>query len=144
MKLNPNKFSHEAVMWPKQEHTKFLYRLLQERPDGANISHKNMPTYDQHVEFVKKMPYSIWYVMKYQSDLVGSIYLTLRREIGVFISKPWQRQGIAEYSVQWLMKTHGPGSYLANVAPDNQPSHALFAKLGGKVIQHTYELSMPC
>ncbi len=138
--LDPSKICHVVASWHKEEHTRFLYTLLAERPAGANISHKSMPTYEQHVEFVKKMPYSVWYIIMHGTDLVGSIYLTFRSEIGIFVSQAHQRQGFAEYSVRWLMQTHGDRPYLANVAPDNHPSHALFTKLGGKVIQHSYEL----
>ncbi len=35
------------------------------------------------------------------------------------------------------------GRYLANVAPGNEASHKLFAKLGGRVIQYTFELNVP-
>ncbi len=35
----------------------FLYDLLFERPSYANISHKEMPTYDAHCAFIKSKPY---------------------------------------------------------------------------------------
>ncbi len=38
---------------------KFLYELLENRDSRANISHKKMPTYRQHVKFVKSKPYLV-------------------------------------------------------------------------------------
>ena len=35
----------------------FLYELLSERDPVANISHKQMPTYDEHIRFVTSKPY---------------------------------------------------------------------------------------
>ena len=44
---------------------RFLYNLLKERDPRANISHKKMPTYNEHVMFVSSRPYSKWYVILY-------------------------------------------------------------------------------
>ena len=41
----------------------FLFNLLKERDPRANISHNKMPTYDEHVNFVKSKPYSKWYII---------------------------------------------------------------------------------
>lgn len=34
---------------------RFLYNLLKERDSRTNISHKKMPTYNEHMEFVKPL-----------------------------------------------------------------------------------------
>ena len=52
---------------------RFLYNLLMERDARANISHKKMPTYNQHVAFVSAKPYSKWYVILYDTNEAGSI-----------------------------------------------------------------------
>ena len=44
---------------------RFLYNLLKERDSKANISHKTMPTYTEHLRFIKSRPYRKWYVVKY-------------------------------------------------------------------------------
>ena len=36
---------------------KFLFDLLKERNPRVNISHKKMPTYNQHRKFIKSKPY---------------------------------------------------------------------------------------
>ena len=123
-------------------HVGLLYDLLLERPHEANISHQTMPTYEQHKDFVASVPYMRWYIIRTGDVFVGSVYLTHQREIGVFIKKSHHRLGFARRAVQILMLMHPQKKFLANVAPDNAASHALFQKLGGKIIQQTYAL--PC
>jgi hypothetical protein len=38
-----------------------LHQLLEERDESANISHKAMPSWDDHVRFVESKPYQAWY-----------------------------------------------------------------------------------
>ena len=54
----------------------FLFQLLKNRDSRANISHKKMPTYQQHVKFVKSKPYSKWYIIIQSKEKVGSISLS--------------------------------------------------------------------
>ena len=66
---------------------RFLYQHLKERNPSANISHKKMPTYAEHVKFVMSRPYSKWYIIIHKNKKVGIIYLTKQNEIGIFIKK---------------------------------------------------------
>lgn len=125
-----------------------LYELLQERPAEANISHRSLPTFEQHRQFVTRRPYEAWYLIEVGDPLAaiagsvaiaGAVYLTKAREVGIFIFQAHLRNGYAAAGISLLREKH-PGKLLANVAPGNQASHALFLKLGGRVIQHTYEL----
>jgi RimJ/RimL family protein N-acetyltransferase len=118
----------------------FLYDLLKERDPRANISHKKMPTYDEHVKFVMSKPYSKWYVIQYKNQNVGSIYLSKQNEIGIFIRTNMQGRGIGEIALELLMKYDSRPIYLANVSPQNKRSMKFFEKNGFKLIQHTYEL----
>ena len=123
----------------------FLYVLLAERPPEANISHREMPTPEQHRQFVHRKPYACWYIIGLQDGDgrqgpgAGAIYLTQHREIGIFVLKAHQRRGIASAALEQLRKMH-PGPILANVAPLNDTSHQFFRTHGGRVIQTTYEL----
>jgi len=119
---------------------RFLYELLLERDPVANISHKKMPTYDEHVKFVMKKPYTKWYVIKCGNKRVGSTYLSLQDEIGLFIKKEFQRKGIGKKAVQLLMKKNPRSRYLANVASENTKSQKFFKKLGFTDFQYTYEI----
>ena len=51
-----------------------LWDLLVSRPAIANISHKVMPTWGQHLAFIDGRPYSVWYLIEVPScGFVGAI-----------------------------------------------------------------------
>ena len=120
---------------------RFLYNLLMERDTRANISHKKMPTYNQHVSFVSAKPYSKWYVILYGASKAGSIYLTSQNEIGIFIKKSFQNKQIGNIVLHKLIQKNPKKRYLANVSPQNKKSMRFFKNNGFKLIQYTFELS---
>lgn len=119
---------------------RFLYDHLKGRDPKANISHKKMPTYNEHVKFVLSKPYSKWYVIKLRNKKIGTSYLTKQNEIGIFIKKNMQDRGIGQSALIQLMKKNPRSRYLANVSPKNKKSIKFFKKNGFKLIQYTYEL----
>ena len=120
---------------------RFLYNLLIERDSRQNISHKKMPTYNQHVSFVSSKPYSKWYVILYGVNKAGSIYLTSQNEIGIFIKKSFQNKKIGNTALCRLIQKNPKRRYLANVNPKNKKSIQFFKNYGFKLIQYTFELS---
>ena len=120
---------------------RFLYDLLMERNPRANISHKKMPTYNEHVSFVSAKPYSKWYVILYRVNKAGSIYLTSQNEIGIFIKKSFQNKQIGNIALRKLIQKNPKKRYLANVNPKNKKSIRFFKNSGFKLIQYTFELS---
>ena len=120
---------------------RFLYNLLMERDTRANISHQKMPTYNQHVLFVSAKPYLKWYVILYDTNEAGSIYLTSQNEIGIFIKKSFQRKQIGSAALKKLIQQNPKKRYLANVNPQNKKSMRFFKNNGFKLTQYTFELS---
>lgn len=118
---------------------KFLYALLKERDPKANISHKTMPTYGEHIKFVNSKPYKIWYVIRIGSTKAGSIYLSKENEIGIFLIKNLQGKKIGQKALELLIQKNPEKRYLANVNPKNCKSINFFKKNKFKLIQHTYE-----
>lgn len=119
---------------------RILYNLLAERTPDQSISHKRMPTWEEHRAFVLSVPHPVWYLVFNRSATpVGSVYLTRQREIGVSIFRRYHRAGYGRAAVVELMRRH-PGRFLANVAPGNVASMRLWESLGGRQIQVTYEL----
>jgi|TARA_B100001245_G_scaffold222441_1_gene194571 RimJ/RimL family protein N-acetyltransferase len=112
-----------------------------ERDSRQNISHKKMPTYNQHMSFVSSKPYSKWYVILYGMNKVGSIYLTSQNEIGIFIKKSFQNRQIGDTALREIIKKNPKKRYLANVNPKNKKSIQFFKNHGFKLIQYTFELS---
>ena len=122
-----------------EDAAKLLYELLLEREKHQCISHRAMPDYLQHVKFFKSQPYRAWYLIMDGSVCLGATYLTMQREIGIFLYRRHQMKGLGAKAVQLLMQAH-PGKFLANIAPSNPGSSEFFQNLGFKLIQHTYEL----
>jgi len=117
-----------------------LWALLAERPAAANISHRKMPSYDEHMAFIASQPYAHWYLIDVGAeDYAGAIYLTPAREIGIGIFKRYWGFGHGKMAIQLLRAKH-PGRMLANVAPRNFVSQTMFMDLGFKLLSHTYEL----
>lgn len=118
---------------------RFLYNLLKERNPNANISHKKIPMYSEHVKFIKSKPYTKWNIIEYGKQKAGSIYLSKNDEIGIFLKKQFQGKNVAQESLKLFMKMNPRKRYLANISPKNIGSQKFFKKSGFKLIQYTYE-----
>ena len=116
-----------------------LYQLLKERPPVANISHREMPTWEEHKRFVGSHPYEAWYLIADRDDVVGTVYLTRADEIGISIFEKYQGRGHARLAITALIKAHPRERYLANISPRNDSSLSLFKRLGFTHISETYE-----
>jgi RimJ/RimL family protein N-acetyltransferase len=113
--------------------------MLSQRTPEQSISHKRMPTMEEHIAFVDSKPYEVWYFIVWKDVVVGTIYMTKQREIGITIMNEFQRLGLGTDSVRIFRKKH-PGKLLANINPANKNSIIFFEKLGFKHIQNTYAL----
>lgn len=120
-----------------------LYLWLAQRTPEQSISHKTMPCWTMHREFVLKNPYKYWYLIieddPSPARMVGSIYLTHRQEVGIHIDNAERGKGYGTQALT-LLREHHTGPLLANINPANERSTAFFVKHGAKLIQHTYEL----
>ncbi len=122
----------------KTDH-KFLYELLENRDPQANISHKKLPTFSEHIEFVKSKPYSKWYIILQNDKRIGSIYLSKNDEIGIFLNN--KRKGIGKEALKLIIQKNPRNRYLANISPKNKKSIKFFKNQKFKLIQYTYELT---
>ncbi len=124
-----------------------LWTLLEDRPAENNISHKRMPSWQEHLAFVENHPYEAWYLIHNGNCLIGAIYLSKPgspsvpgNEIGIDLFREFQGKGYGTEAVKLLMEKHGPRRYCANVSPTNEASQAMFKSLGFKLVQYTYAL----
>ena len=117
-----------------------LYSLLKERTPEQSISHKQMPSWEDHVAFIKSEPYQAWYLIEVNDEIVGSIYLSKQREVGLFLFEKFKGQGYGRQALARLKYLH-PGRLLANINPKNEASRKFFEREGFKLIQQTYELA---
>ena len=117
---------------------KFLFDLLKQREGIVNISHKSLPTWEEHVEFIKNNTYQSWEIIWVDNARIGDIYLTDRDEIGIFLDKKFQSNGYGSIAINEFMKKNGKKRYLANINPTNYKSIQFFGKHGFVHIQNTY------
>lgn len=144
-----------------EDHVHTLYDIFMGRAKDARISSKGpRPTYEQHREFVRNHPYVDWSLIsagyparhpQYEPGffIVGAISLSqpprpsvAGDEISVDILPAFQGQGNAAEAIRLMMEKHGPRRYLANIAPENYRSMALFKKLGFRQCQVTFSLEI--
>ena len=120
--------------------TLFLYDLLKNKDPNANISHKKMPSYDEHVKFVMSKPYTNWYIIEYEKKNVGAIYLSKQDEIGISVSNDYEYDQIAKSALKLLMKLNQRKRYLANTSPKDVRSQEFLLKNGFTGLEYVYEM----
>ena len=124
---------------------KFLYDLLKERlkhPE-QNISHKKLPTLEQHIDYVNSQMYNcqMWDIVTYEDDpteCIGTVYLTDRGEIGLHIAEKHQGKGFGTKIIERLLGAYPGEDFYANINPNNKRSKKFFEKFGFSLVQHTY------
>lgn len=109
-----------------------LYQLLAERQPEESISHRAMPSFKAHVDFVRSRPYVAWYVVVRGDKAVGACYLTSRGEVGIGILREHRGKGLAKDALMLLFGLHPRHEYLANINPHNLVSLKLFESIGFK------------
>ena len=114
----------------------FLYELLKERKSWQNISHVEVPSYEDHKKFVYSEPYEAWYLIEDGGIHRGSIYITDRREVGLFLCERFVGMGYGTQALDFMEKTHGLPLY-ANVSLRNAQSMAFFVRKGYELLQAT-------
>lgn len=121
------------------QHYQFLYDLLAERPKEACISHKKMPTFEEHKRFVDSFPYKEWWVIMDGHDMAGSVYLTHQNEFGMFIKNGFEGKQIATKTFKWVREKYPGERLFSNVNPNNKRIIEVLTRLGCKKVQETYE-----
>ena len=86
-------------------HTKILYETLKKRKKNYKISHKNLPTFKKHQDFVKNNPYRVWFLVFENKECIGTLYLSKMNEVGVFLIK---NEGVSKDLIEFIKKNIGP------------------------------------
>jgi len=79
--MSTKKFSVKLIKVSNSD-LRFLYNLLKERDSRVNISHRMMPTFNEHVKFVLSRPYFITYQLEYGLDNTN---LTCSLKVGIIL-----------------------------------------------------------
>lgn len=130
-----------------------LYELLKERSTEddpyVNISHRALPSMEEHKRFIESEPYRYWYLIVEDWHAVGYISATRKNEIGIVLFKRHRGKGYGSTALRLFLDLHTPlpavpsersGKWLANINPENQASAKLFAGAGFGLVQETYQL----
>lgn len=127
----------------KGEAERKLYDLLEERSEyeNVNISHMEMPTWEQHIDFFDSNPYKIWYVLLLDNKFIGHFYISHRNEVGIFLFRDYQHHGYGPMVLKYMIEQYSHLELYANINPKNMGSTDMFRGLGFKHIQNTYRLS---
>ena len=120
----------------------FLYKLLKKRDLKANLSHKKMPSYKQHIKFMKSKPYQKWYIIEKNRKKLGAIYFSKQNEIGINFLPEIQSELISQASIQELIRKNPKKKYFTNVSPKNQRLIKFFEKNGFFLFQYTFEYNL--
>jgi len=119
----------------------FLYDLLKARNPIANISHKKIPSYNEHVNFILSNPYAVWYIIEYEGKNIGSIYLSKQDEIGISLFDNLLYDKIGKNIIKFLMKNNPRKRYLAKISPRNKKLQNFFVNNGFTGLEYTYEIT---
>ena len=116
------------------------YSILKKREIDpvCNIDFK-MPTYRQHLKFMSGKPYKIWYLIIYKNEFIGSINLTKKDEIGIFIFREYRNRLFGYSTLKSFIKTIKQRPLYAAINIANTISMKLFKKCGFKIL-HENEL----
>ena len=120
----------------------FLYKLLKERNPKENISHKQMPSYEQHIKFIKSKPYQKWYVIEKNRKKLGSIYFSKQNEIGIHFMSATKNELLGQLAIQELMKKNPNKKYFTNINPKNHELIKFFEKNAFSLVQYTLEYDL--
>lgn len=112
------------------KHYKILYQILSEREPHQNISHREMPTYENHIKFVDSKPYKDWWIIYNNGPAIGSVYISKNNEIGLFILKEFQGKGYGSQALHFILENNKHTVFRANINPQNFKSIGFFKKFG--------------
>lgn len=134
--------------------TLILWDLLAERSvendPNINISHRKLPRFEDHKNFVRGRPYHKWYLLfseLYPDQCLGYVNITPKNEIGIILYKDARDKGVGSAALTALLAKESPlpaipsvrpGHFTANINPRNARSIALFTKFGFHAVQTTY------
>lgn len=124
-----------------EDAAKVLWELLAERNETINIDCNKMPTWQEHWAYVHVAVvnhYKQWYLIEVDRKPVGSIYLTNKNNIGIFIFKAHQGKGYGPAAITMLMAQHPGIEFGARINPKNVRSIKMFERLGFGHAQSMY------
>jgi hypothetical protein len=125
------------------EHAGILYELLKQREH--KISHKSLPSFDEHTNFVITHPYRIWFLIKEAEGYVGSIYAYKNNGIGISVNR--DKAHFIAPAIRLFLEKNKPLKPIKSVrsaefgvyaAPTDKELISVLKSLGAHLAQVTY------
>ena len=98
---------------PTAEQIELLYELLKQRTHV--ISHRSLPNFEEHQDFVNNHPYLHWFLLHDTSNLLGSFYLKKDNSIGLNLVE-YSKENLAA-CVNFISDNFSPEEPMASVIP---------------------------
>ena len=120
-----------------------LYALLKERKHF--ISHKKMPSIEDHKQFINNNPYLFWYLIREDNTLIGSTYIMEDNSIGIDLIV--EKMKYFHDVINFVKEKHKPqppiksvrsGKFFVNVSPFDLLKIEALEKSEARIIQSTY------
>ena len=131
---------------PTDEQIDLLFRLLVER--SHVISRNTDVSFEEHRAFVLSHPYRDWFLVKFEGDFIGSIYISNENTVGINISNS-ENEAVVGAIVGFVKGHYQPldaipsvraAVFSVNVPPTNTGLVTTLSNLGATLAQHTFFL----
>jgi hypothetical protein len=132
---------------PTSAQIETLYTQLKNR--AHNISHKSVPSFDEHTEFVQNHPYRKWIIVKDTEIAIANVYIQYNNSIGLNVDSLVTCEQINKI-LKGIYASHSPlpavpsvrfGEFFLNVATDNKMLQKKLSSLGFSEVERTFVLS---
>ena len=125
------------------EHLSATFHLLRNR--HISISHKSVPTYEEHAEFVKHHPYRYWLFVELDGVKIGSVYIHTDNSIGINLLEEHAskavnilRRIIESYEPLPPVKSVRSRFFIVNVPVGDRTLADAVMEVGGVEVQRTF------
>lgn len=131
---------------PTDEQVLCLYKLLNKR--DHNISHKQRVAFENHESFVHNHPYRAWFLIKLETVILGSFYISNENTIGINIEN-YADENLVSAIFFYIKKNFQPlspiasvrgGEFTINISPSNHLLSKTLKNLGAELAQKTFYL----
>ena len=132
---------------PTSAQIETLYAQLKNR--SHNISHKSVPSFDEHTEFVQNHPYRKWIIVKDTEIAIANVYIQYNNSIGLNVDSLITCEQINKI-LKGIYASHSPlpavpsvrfGEFFLNVATANKMLQKKLTRLGFSEVERTFVLS---
>ncbi len=123
-----------------------LFSILKNR--RYSISHKNMPLFNEHKNFVNNNPYLEWYLIYKNESVFGSVYINHDNSIGLNLIMDYFKKDIKEI-IQHIKDMHKPltekksirrGDFFINISPKNKKLIKILKEINKNEIQRSFNI----